>query len=466
MAMPDLSTLLQPDRGQAARTIHIIDAKGFDAWLAAQPPRHRAAATAQKLAPTGYSSAILPGDGPEDWSVVSVVANAEKLGPWCLAKLAETLPEGSYRLEGRDPGAAAYGWLTAQYRFDTYKKDDKPQPGPRVLLTAEPARIDETVRLANAAFKLRDRINTGANDMGPADLEAAAQQLAEAHGATFSVVKGAEVEKGYGLLWAVGKAAGKGREPRLIEIEWGNPDHPRVAIIGKGVCFDSGGLDIKPASGMRLMKKDMGGAAHALATAELIMGARLPVRLHMLVPAVENSINGEATRPGDIMRSRKGITVENSNTDAEGRLILADALTKAAENDPELVIDYATLTGAARVALGADLQALFANDDTLAADLMAAAETEADPMWRLPLYDPYKEQLKSDVADMVNAAEGPFGGALTAALFLKEFVPDKAQWVHLDIFCWNGSAKPGRPKGAEAVSLRAVWKVLKDRYGG
>jgi leucyl aminopeptidase len=463
--MPDLSTLIQADRGQPARTIHVVDAKGYEAWLAAQPPRHRTAAQAQKLAPTGYSSAILPGDAPEDWSVVTVVANADRLGPWCLAKLAETLPEGTYRVAGVEPGNALYGWLTAQYRFDRYKKEEKAQ-GPRVLLTGDPARIDETLRLANAAFKIRDWVNLGANDLGPADLEAAAADIAKAHGATLTVTKGAEIEKGYGMLFAVGKAAGKGREPRLIEIEWGHPDHPRVAIIGKGVCFDSGGLDIKPASGMRLMKKDMGGAAHALALAELIIASRLPIRLHMLVPAVENSISGEAARPGDVMVSRKGITVENSNTDAEGRLILGDALTKAAESSPELVFDFATLTGAARVALGADLQGLFTNDDTLASELMAASETEADPMWRLPLYAPYEDLLKSDVADMVNAAEGPYGGAITAALFLKKFVPEKAQWAHFDIFCWNGSPKPGRPKGGEAVSLRAVWKVLKDRYGG
>ncbi|WP_029934963.1 leucyl aminopeptidase family protein [Sphingomonas sp. UNC305MFCol5.2] len=464
--MPDLNTLVQPDRGQPARTIHLIDAKGFDAWLAAQPPRHRIAAQAQKLVPTGYSSAILPGDGPEDWSVVTVVANVERLTPWCLAKLADTLPEGTYRVDGREPGKALLGWLTAQYKFDRYKKKDDKALGPRILLTADPAKMEEALRLAGVTFKLRDRINTGANDMGPADLEAAAADLAKEYGATLTVVKGKEVEKGYGMLWAVGKAAGEGREPRLIELEWGNPDHPRIAIIGKGVCFDTGGLDIKTAAGMRLMKKDMGGAAHALALAELVMQNRLPVRLHMLVPAVENSINGEATRPGDIMISRKGLSVENSNTDAEGRLILGDALTKAAESNPELVFDFATLTGAARVALGADLQALFANDDTLASELLAAAEAEADPMWRMPLYDPYKDLLKSDVADLVNAAEGPFGGAITAALFLKEFAPEKAQWAHFDIFCWNGSAKPGRPKGAEAVSLRATWKVLKDRYAG
>jgi leucyl aminopeptidase len=464
--MPDPSTLIQPDRGQPARTIHLIDAKGFDAWLAAQPPRHRSAAQAQKLAPKAYSSATLPGDGPEEWSVVSVVANVDKLTPWCLARLAETLPEGAYRVDGAEPGKAAYGWLVAQYQFDRYKKKPEKPAGDRILLSGDPVRIEEAVRMAAVTWKLRDRINTGANDMGPADLEAAAADLAKAYGATLSVAKGNEIAKGYGLIWAVGKAAGEGREPRLIEIEWGNPAHPRIAIIGKGVCFDSGGLDIKPAAGMRLMKKDMGGAAHALALAELIMQYRLPVRLHMLVPAVENSINGEATRPGDVMVSRKGTTIENSNTDAEGRLILADALTKAAEAGPELIFDFATLTGAARVALGTDLQALFTNNDTLAGELMAAAESEADPMWRLPLYDPYKDLLKSDVADMVNAAEVPFGGALTAALFLKEFVPESAQWAHLDIFCWNGSPKPGRPKGAEAVSLRATWKVLKDRYAG
>jgi leucyl aminopeptidase len=463
--MPDLSTLIQPDRGQPARTIHLVDSRGYDAWLAAQPPRHRAAAQAQKLAPSGYSSAILPGDAPEDWSVVSVVQNVDSLSPWCLAKLAETLPEGTYRVAGAEPGPALYGWLTAQYRFERYRKEEKAQ-GPRVLLTGDPARMDEIVRLASVTFKIRDWVNLGANDLGPADLEAAAADLAKAYGGQLTVARGAEIEKGYGMIHAVGKAAGKGREPRLIEIEWGNPEHPRVAIIGKGVCFDSGGLDIKPAAGMRLMKKDMGGAAHALALAELVMAGRLPVRLHMLVPAVENSISGEAARPGDVMVSRKGITVENSNTDAEGRLILGDALAKAGEAGPELVIDFATLTGAARVALGPDLQALFANDETLASELMAAAETESDPMWQLPLWTPYEEMLKSDVADMVNAAEGPYGGALTAALFLRKFVPDRAQWAHLDIFCWNGAPKPGRPKGGEAVSLRAVWKVLKDRYGG
>ncbi|WP_109806748.1 leucyl aminopeptidase family protein [Sphingosinithalassobacter portus] len=463
--MTDLSSLLQADRGQSARTIHLVDPKGFDAWLSGQPPRARAAAAAQKLKPTGYASAILPGDGPEDWSVVTVVANVDKLSPWCLAKLAETLPEGTYRVEGREPGPSGYGWLTAQYRFDKYKTSDKPATGPRVLLTGEAASIPETLRLAEATFLLRDMVNTGADDMGPAQLESVAETLAKKHGAKLTVTRGDGIEKGYPMIHAVGKAAGKGREPRLIEIEWGDESHPRVALVGKGVCFDSGGLDIKPASGMRLMKKDMGGAATVLALADLIMGGKLPVRLHMLVPAVENSVSGEAFRPGDVLRTRKGLTVENSNTDAEGRLILGDAIVKAGEANPELLLDFATLTGAARVALGADLTGLFANDEALATDLLAAANSEADPAWRMPLWDPYDEMLKSDVADMVNAAEGtPFGGAITAALFLRRFVPEGIAWAHHDIFCWRQANKPGRPKGADAVSVRATYKMLKDRY--
>jgi len=461
--MPDLSALLQPDRGQPARSIHLIDSKGYEAWLAAQPPRSRAALAAHKFSASAFATAILPGDAPEDWSVLGVVANVEKLGAWCLAKLAETLPEGTYRVEGREPGAAIFGWIAAQYRFERYRKDEKAQ-GPRVLLTGEPAKIEEAVRLAQATFKIRDWVNMGASDMGPAELEQIAEDLAKAYGATLSVARGDEIVRGYPMIHAVGKAAGKGRDPRLIELEWGNPEHPRIAIVGKGVVFDSGGLDIKPPSGMRLMKKDMGGAAHALALAELVMQAKLPVRLHMLVPAVENSVSGESFRPGDVMNTRKGPTVENSNTDAEGRLILGDALTKAGENEPELVIDFATLTGAARVALGPDLQALFANDESLAAEFLAAAEGEGDPLWRLPLWDGYEEMLKSDVADMVNAAEGAYGGALTAALFLRRFVPEKAAWAHLDIFASRPSGKPGRPKGADATGLRAAWKVIKDRY--
>jgi leucyl aminopeptidase len=267
------------------------------------------------------------------------------------------------------------------------------------------------------------------------------------------------------MIAAVGRAADASRTPRLVELEWGDPTHPRVAIVGKGVVFDTGGLDIKNAAGMRIMKKDMGGAAHALALASLVMKARLPVRLHLLIPAVENAISGNAFRPGDVLRSRKGLTVEIGNTDAEGRLILADALAKAVEGEPELLLDFATLTGAARVALGPDLPALFANDDALAADLLSAGEAVGDPVWRMPLWKGYHELFASDVADFSNASESPFAGAVTAALFLGKFVPDTIAWAHFDTFAWRATAKPGRPKGGEALGLRAAWRLLKGRYG-
>ncbi len=459
----DFAALLQPDKGQPARTIHVTDPVHFDAWLAAQPPRARAAAAAQKLKPVGYASAILPGDDADDWSVVTVVANVDDFSSWCLAKLAETLPEGVYRLANGSTGPAPLGWLLAQYRFDRYKNDDKAS-GPRVLLTDEPARIEGFVRIAEAVALVRDLVNTPAADMGPPHLEAEAARIAKAFDATLTVTKGHELETGFPMIHAVGLAASRDFAPRLIELEWGDPANPRLAIVGKGVCFDSGGLDIKPSSGMRLMKKDMGGAAHALALAQLVMAARLPVRLHVLVPAVENAIAGNAFRPGDVLTSRQGLTVEIANTDAEGRLVLADALTKAGESNPALIVDFATLTGAARVALGPDLPATFANDDDLAVSLLAAGIATDDRLWRLPLHSGYDEMLKSDIADLNNAPDGGFAGAVTAALFLQRFVPDGTPWLHLDTFAWRPVAKPGRPKGGEALGLRAVWAMLQARY--
>jgi leucyl aminopeptidase len=266
------------------------------------------------------------------------------------------------------------------------------------------------------------------------------------------------------MVAAVGRAAVPERAPRLIELFWGDRRHPKIAIVGKGVVFDTGGLDIKPAEGMRLMKKDMGGAAHALALARLVMALRLPVRLHMLVPAVENAISGNAFRPGDILNSRKGITVEVGNTDAEGRLILGDALTRAGEESPELILDFATLTGAARVALGPELPALFVNDEALAEALLAGATAAGDPLWRLPLWKNYAEMLSSDIADVGNVAEGGMAGAVTAALFLQKFVPEGTPWAHLDTFAWSAKPRPGRPKGGDALGLRAAWEMLKERY--
>jgi leucyl aminopeptidase len=460
--MTDFATLLQPDRGQSARTIHVVHPDGYDAWLAKQPARTRTAVAAHRLTGKAGNRAVLPGDSADDWAML-LVCNESVESPWRIASLGEQLPAGTYRLSDGEPGAAMLGWALAQYRFDTYRKGD--EVGPRVLLTGEPAKIEETVRLATATALVRDLVNTPASDMGPADLERHADLLAKAHGATLTVTKGDALAKGYPMIHAVGRAAAQDRAPRLIELEWGDPKNPRIALVGKGVTFDTGGLNIKPGSGMALMKKDMGGAAHALALAGLVMAARLKVRLHLLIPAVENSISGTAFRPGDVLKSRQGLTVENTNTDAEGRLVLGDALTKAGEDSPELIIDYATLTGAARVALGPELPATFSNDDALADELLKAGTAVGDPLWRLPLWDGYDDMLKSDIADMVNSAEGGYAGASTAALFLRRFVPKQAAWAHFDTFAWRPSAKPGRPKGGEALGLRAVWAVLKARYG-
>ncbi|HKP34133.1 MAG TPA: leucyl aminopeptidase family protein, partial [Sphingomicrobium sp.] len=356
--MTDFAPLLAPDRGQKARPIHVVDKQSFAPWVKNRPAEDRALLEALRFdGKTAYAYALLP-RGPE-FEAVTAVKNALELSPWCLARLAEGLPEGTYKLAEGEPGKAALGWLLGQHRFDAYRsRDQEPERGPRVLLTGDAARIDETVRLAEATTLVRDLVNTPAGDLGPAALEQAARALAAKTGAQVRVTVGKELADGYPLVAAVGGAASAGREPRLIELEWGKPENPRVAIVGKGVCFDSGGLDLKPASGMRLMKKDMGGAAHALALARLVIAEKLPVRLHLLIPAVENAVSANAYRPGDIVKSRKGIFVEIDNTDAEGRLILADALTKAGEEEPELIVDFATLTGAARIALGPDLPAL------------------------------------------------------------------------------------------------------------
>lgn len=462
-SMTDFSQMLQPDQGQPARTIHVTDKAGYESWLNSQPERARTAAAAQGLKPEGYAHAILPGDAADDWSVVTVVANSASLSSWCLAKLAATLPPGTYRLASDEPGPAMFGWLTAQHRFTRYKKSGEPE-GIRTLLSGEPARIAASIAEARAVCEVRDLVNTPAADMGPADLDRIVHALGKAHGGHVEVVKGDALEQGYPLIHAVGRAAPRDRAARLIELVWGREEHPRLAIIGKGVTFDSGGLDIKPAAGMALMKKDMGGAAHAIALARLVMETGLPVRLHLLIPAVENSISGEAMRPGDIIASRKGLTVEIDNTDAEGRLILADAITRAIEEKPELMIDFATLTGAARVALGPDLPALFANDEAMAAELITGGSERDDPLWRLPLWDGYDEMLKSDAADITNSPAGGFAGSITAALFLRRFVPADTPWAHFDTFAWRPTAKPGRAKGGAALGLRAAWRMLEMRY--
>jgi len=460
--MPDLASLLQPDRGQPATSLHLVDKKTFDPWLKAQPERMRQALQAQGFKGEGFQLAILP-EG-EKWAAVLGVANVDELSPWCLAKAAESLPEGTYRVEGRSPGPATLGWLLGQYRFDAYREKKKDAKGPRVLLTDEPARIEETLLVAESTYLVRDLVNTPAGDMGPADLQSRVEEIAKPAGARTRTTAGAALDKGFPMVAAVGRAAAPERSPRLIELEWGDQRHPRLALIGKGVCFDSGGLDIKPAAGMRLMKKDMGGAAHALALARLVMKANLRVRLHLVIPAVENAVSADAFRPGDVLNSRKGLTVEVGNTDAEGRLILADAMALAVEHKPELILDFATLTGAARVALGPDLPALFVNDDALAADLIARGEEVADPLWRMPLWKHYDEMLSSDIADLSNVSDAPLAGAVTAALFLQRFVPEETPWAHFDTFAWRPAGKPGRPKGGDALGLRAAWEVLRARY--
>lgn len=458
--------LIQPDRGQEAIDIHLLNKDSFPGWVKSLSTGQRAALEAQKFSGGGYETAIVP-DG-DKWFAVGGVADPESLSSWCMAKLAEELPAGTYRRVGGEPGPALHGWQTAQYRFDRYraKSDEKraERGGPRILLTGEPNRIAPALAEARAVALVRDLVNTPAEDMGPAALEAEAERIAKAHGAKVSITRGDALEREFPMVHAVGRAAARQHAPRMIQLEWGKAKSPRLAIVGKGVSFDTGGLDIKPASGMALMKKDMGGAAHALALADLVIGAGLEVHLTCLVPAAENAISGNSFRPGDVLKSRKGISVEIGNTDAEGRLILADALALASEQKPDLVIDFATLTGAARVALGPDLPALFARDDEIADALIAAGREYDDEVWRLPLHEPYGEWLKSPIADTNNAHGNAFAGASVAALFLDKFVGEDIVWAHLDTFAWRPAARPGRPKGGEALGLRAAFHMLRARY--
>ena len=461
--MTDKTDLIQPDRGQDAIPIHLVNKDGFADWAKKLSSGQRAALSAQKFEGAGYQHAIVPdGDG---WFVVGGVANPDDLSSWCMAKLAEVLPEGTYRRADGEPGAAMHGWQTGQYRFTRYTNDEKAQ-GPRILLTKDVKKIEPAMAEARAVKLVMDLVNTPAEDMGPAALEEEFERLAKAHHAKLKVTKGDTLEQEYPMVHAVGRAAARHHAPRIMHLTWGKEKDPVVAIVGKGVTFDSGGLDIKPGSGMLLMKKDMGGAAHAIALAELVMKAHLPVRLHVLVPAVENAISGNAFRPGDVLKTRKGITVEIGNTDAEGRLILGDALTRASEENPELIIDFATLTGAARVALGPELPALFTRRDETAEALIEAGKANDDQPWRLPLHHGYDEYLNSDIADTNNAHGNSFAGATVAGLFLDKFVGEDIDWAHFDTFAWRPAPKPGRPKGGAAYGLRAAFHMLRARYSG
>jgi leucyl aminopeptidase len=444
--------------GKNAILLHAVAAKDAKAWLAKQ--KRSSLVAASGFAGAAGALAALPDakGGIAAW----VLGLGDNKDIFALAAAAEKLPAGLYRL-GEVPqncgGAnAALAWLMGGYSFDRYKK--KKERNARLLV---PASVDgeEISRIAESLFLARDLVNTPANDMGPAELEAAARALAKRHGAKVSVTSGAALAKNYPLIAAVG--AGSPRAPRLIELQWGKG--PLVTFVGKGVCFDSGGLDLKPSSAMLTMKKDMGGAATVLAVAGMVMGAKLKLRLRVLIPAVENSVSGTAMRPGDVFTSRKGLTVEIGNTDAEGRLILADALTDADDSEPELLIDVATLTGAARAATGMELPPFFTDDDRLASDLMRIGTATQDPLWRLPLWRGYEDTISSRVADLNNNPAYNYAGAITAALFLNRFVGRTRSWAHLDIPAWIDRAKPGRPIGGEANGARALYALLKERYG-
>jgi leucyl aminopeptidase len=461
--MTDIKDLIQPDRGQDATAIHLTTKLGFDDLAKTLSAGQRAALAAQKFEGAPGSVGIVPdGDGV---FVVGGVANPEELSSYCLAALADRLPEGTYRLVDHQPGAGIFGWITAHYAFTRYRKDEN-TTGPRILLTQQVGRMPGLIAEAEADMLVRDLVNTPAEDMGPAALEAEFEKLAKTYGGELTTTKGDALEQGYPMVHAVGRAAARSHAPRIMHLEWGPKDAPVLALIGKGVCFDSGGLDIKPAAGMRLMKKDMGGAAHVIALAGLVMNAGLKVRLHVLVPAVENAIAGSAFRPGDVLSSRKGLSVEIHNTDAEGRLVLGDALTRASEEKPDLVIDFATLTGAARIALGPDYAAMMTRRDDTAQEMIDAGRANDDEPWRLPLPEAYREYLKSDIADIVNAQSNPYAGASVAGLFLDRFVAEGVDWVHFDTFGWCPFPKPGRSKGGAAYGLRAAFHMLKARYAG
>ena len=422
----------------------------------------RAFADAAGFEPKPGQYLALPGEGGLSGILFGLENASDARDLFLPGRLPQQLPSGVYRFanDPHDARLAALAFALGAYRFTRYHKSE----GRKIKLDL-PQSLDreDLERVVEAVTLVRDLVNTPANDMGPADLEEAARTLAAKHGAGARATVGDDLlRENFPLIHAVGRAAA--RQPRLIDLTWGDVDDPRVTLVGKGVCFDSGGLDIKPESSMLNMKKDMGGAATALALAHMIMSRKLRLRLRVLIPAVENSISGAAFRPRDIYTSRKGITVEIGNTDAEGRLILADALTLADEDNPEMIFDFATLTGAARVALGPDVPPFFTDDDQLADKLMAHAAAENDPLWRLPLWRPYDEMLESKVADINNVGSGGQAGAITAALFMRRFVSAKS-WAHFDVFAWSPRSRPGRPEGGECQAARAIYALLAARYG-
>lgn len=448
----------------SAVPISFVTKSGWDAFREELPPAQRQFAAASNF--TAKPGAYLALPAP-DGAIAQVLFGIEDDGATSRdlfrpGSLPGLLPPGTYRFANapHDARLAALAFALGSYRFGRYRKADQPD-----VRLVPPDGVDavEITRIAEAAMLARDLVNTPSNDMGPEELAAAAQELASAYGASFACIVGDDLKaQNFPLIHAVGMAST--RAPRLIDIGWGDPDHPKVTLVGKGVCFDTGGLDLKPSSGMLIMKKDMGGAANVLALARMVMDAKLKVRLRVLIPAVENAVAGNAFRPLDIFPSRKGITVEIGNTDAEGRLVLADALALADEEKPDLLIDLGTLTGAARVALGPDLPPFYTNDEALAADVARCAVGENDPLWRMPLWPPYDSWLDSKTADINNAPSNGFAGSITCALFLQRFVGQAKSWLHVDIYAWTPSAKPARPEGGECQAARALYKLLSERY--
>jgi leucyl aminopeptidase len=442
----------------------VIDRNRLADWLVAQSAHVPAWLDAHGFNAAAGSFLLVPDAQGKPGFALAAIADAAD--PLALSHLPMLLPPGTYRLSADspvvvDPALALLGWGLGAYKFDRYVTPLRPCA--RLVVDNADEEGSEALALLRASLLVRDLVNTPTEHMGPADLEAVASRLSQAYGGALKVIAGDDLlAQNFPTIHAVGRASH--REPRIIELSWGDPSHPHVAILGKGVCFDTGGLDLKTADGMRNMKKDMGGAAHALALAQLVMALKLPIRMTLLVPAVENSIAANAFRPGEVIITRQGLSVEVDNTDAEGRLVLCDALAYAAEKKPALILDYATLTGAARVALGPDLPALFCNDESVAADYLAAGERARDRVWRMPLWRPYLSYLKSNIADLANAGASRMAGCITAALYLERFVPEGQSWVHVDVYSWNDNERPGRPAGGEAQGLRAALAFLQARY--
>ena len=446
--------------GDHPRTLHIVSRDTFEGWRQQQAPATIAWLAAHAFDASPGSLLALP--GPDGGIAGALLGVGDPLDPASYGHAPFGLPAGDWIVDATlaaDVRAALQlGWGLGSYRFERFR--GPPRPPARLVIDAS-AESDDILA---ACRRVRDLVNTPTEWLGPAELEQVVRDIATRHAARVDVITGEDLlAQNFPAIHAVGRASH--RAPRLITLRWGDTSHPHVAIVGKGVCFDTGGLDIKPADGMRNMKKDMGGAAHAIALAGLIMARKLPVRLTLLVPAVENAIGPDSYRPGDVLSTRLGVSVEIDNTDAEGRVVLCDALARGAEDKPALLVDFATLTGAARIALGPDLPALYANDESVANDWLIASGTQRDPLWRMPLWRPYLRYLVSGIADIANGGPSRMAGSITAALYLERFVPETQPWVHVDVYAWNDTDRPGKPAGGEAQGLRAAWAMLKKRFG-